>query len=132
VAEAAKKKADEVYGKVTAEGADFAELAKTYSEDPGSAANGGDLGYFAKGTMVAEFEEVAFKLKEGQISKPVKTIYGYHIIKLVDKDGDKIKASHILISVQDFNEWLANKKEELENKKILWIFPGIWQLISTE
>ncbi|MCK4589186.1 MAG: peptidylprolyl isomerase [Nanoarchaeota archaeon] len=64
---------------------DFAEIAKEYSEDPGSAVSGGDLGWFGKGVMVPEFEEVAFALKEGEISEPVKTQFGYHIIKLIDK-----------------------------------------------
>jgi len=66
-------------------GADFAELAKKYSEDEGSAKNGGDLDYFQRGRMVPEFDQVAFSMQPGQISDPVKTQYGYHIIKLVDR-----------------------------------------------
>lgn len=71
------------------EGGDFAELAKK-SKDEGSAANGGSLGYFGRGQMIPEFEQVAFNLKVGEISEPVKTEYqpntfGYHIIKVTDK-----------------------------------------------
>jgi peptidyl-prolyl cis-trans isomerase D len=66
-------------------GADFAELARKNSEDEGSAKNGGDLDYFQRGRMVAEFDQAAFAMQQGQISDPVKTQYGYHIIKLVDK-----------------------------------------------
>jgi peptidyl-prolyl cis-trans isomerase C len=65
-------------------GADFAELAKKKSKDPG-AADGGDLGYFTKDQMVPEFAEVAFKLEKGQISDPIKTQFGWHIIKVEDK-----------------------------------------------
>src|SRR5215472_3958366 len=65
-------------------GADFATLAKQKSKDPG-AAEGGDLGYFTKDQMVPEFAEAAFKLDKGQISDPVKTQFGWHIIKIEDK-----------------------------------------------
>lgn len=131
VLDAAKAKADEVYAKTQASGADFAKLANEYSGDTATAASGGDLGYFKKGTMVTEFEDVAFALKKGEVSKPVKTVYGYHIIKLVDIKGDQIKASHILIKVRDYTEWLENKKEELKAKKYLGLIPGIWKLIKT-
>jgi peptidyl-prolyl cis-trans isomerase C len=66
-------------------GTDFAELARQKSKDPGAAAEGGDLGYFAKDQMVPEFSEAAFKLEKGQLSEPVKTQFGWHIIKVEDK-----------------------------------------------
>ena len=78
-------------------GTDFAELAKQKSKDPGAAAEGGDLGYFTKDQMVPEFAEVAFKLDKGQVSDPVKTQFGWHIIKVEDKrtkpvpEYDKVK-----------------------------------------
>ena len=67
------------------QGEDFEALAKEYSDDKASASNGGDLGYFAKGVMVPEFEEAAFKLEKGQVSDVVKSSFGYHIIKVDDK-----------------------------------------------
>jgi peptidyl-prolyl cis-trans isomerase C len=66
-------------------GTDFAELAKQKSKDPGAAAEGGDLGYFTKDQMVPEFAEMAFKLDKGQLSDPVKTQFGWHLIKVEDK-----------------------------------------------
>jgi peptidyl-prolyl cis-trans isomerase C len=78
-------------------GTDFAELARQKSKDPGAAAEGGDLGYFTKDQMVPEFAEVAFKLDKGQVSDPVKTQFGWHIIKVEDKrtkpvpEFDKVK-----------------------------------------
>jgi peptidyl-prolyl cis-trans isomerase C len=66
-------------------GTDFAELAKLKSKDPGAAAEGGDLGYFTREQMVPEFAEAAFKLEKGQVSEPVKTQFGWHIIKVENK-----------------------------------------------
>ncbi|MBY0530814.1 MAG: peptidylprolyl isomerase [Xanthobacteraceae bacterium] len=66
-------------------GADFEKLAREISTDPSAKTNGGDLEYFTKGQMVAEFSEAAFKLNKGQISAPVKTQFGFHVIKVEDK-----------------------------------------------
>jgi peptidyl-prolyl cis-trans isomerase C len=66
-------------------GTDFAELARLKSKDPGAANEGGDLGYFTKDQMVPEFAETAFKLDKGQLSDPVKTQFGWHVIKVEDK-----------------------------------------------
>jgi peptidyl-prolyl cis-trans isomerase C len=78
-------------------GGDFAAIAKERSKDPGSKEKGGDLGFFSKDQMVPEFAEVAYKLDKGQLSDPVKTQFGWHIIKVEDKrkkqlpEFDKVK-----------------------------------------
>jgi peptidyl-prolyl cis-trans isomerase SurA len=82
-----------------AEGDSFAELAKEYSEDPGSASRGGDLGLMGRGEFVPEFEQVAFSLEPGDISDEiVETQFGFHIIKLEERRGEKVRVRHILIS----------------------------------
>lgn len=128
---AAKKKSEEILAKAKA-GEDFAKLAMEFSGDPGSAAKGGDVGYFGKGKMVPEFEKAAFEAKVGDIVGPIKTVYGYHIIKVTDKKGDEVKASHVLIKTRDFNEWLSEKKTELKKQKYLGFIPAYWVLIKAE
>ncbi|AZV41000.1 peptidylprolyl isomerase [Peribacillus asahii] len=117
-----KATAEEVLKKLE-NGGDFAELAKEYSTDEGSAANGGSLGYFGKGQMVAEFEDAAFKLDVGKISEPVKTEHGYHIIKVTDKkeakeatlkdSEEQIKETLLTEKLQtEYATWLQKKEEE--------------------
>jgi peptidyl-prolyl cis-trans isomerase SurA len=85
-------------------GADFAELARKYSDDPGSASDGGNLGWAKRGLFYPEFEAAAFALKKGEISDVVKTPVGYHIIQLLDKRGEAINARHILVKVKSDDE----------------------------
>ncbi len=81
--QAAKAKAEQLLQQIKQTPGKFAELAKQNSQDPGSAANGGDLGFFGRGMMVKPFEEAAFQLKVGEVSSLVQSDYGYHIIKLL-------------------------------------------------
>ncbi|HEY9103024.1 MAG TPA: peptidylprolyl isomerase [Chitinimonas sp.] len=82
--DAAKQKAEKLLSELKQNGNRFAELAKANSDDPGSAAQGGDLGFFGRGAMVKPFEDTAFKLKKGELSGLVETQYGYHILQLTD------------------------------------------------
>jgi len=86
--EQALTKATDLRAKIVA-GGDFAELAKANSDDAGSGANGGALGAFTKGRMVPQFEEAAFKLKENDVSDPVKTQFGYHVIQVTKHEAKK-------------------------------------------
>src|SRR5690606_23714623 len=93
---AARMKADSVYALALA-GEDFEQLARRFSEDPGTRERGGDLGFFREGDMVTEFSRTAFSLRPGQISPPVLTSFGYHIIKLERIRSAERQARHILI-----------------------------------
>ena len=93
---AALKKAKKIRKKL-ARGADFALLARKYSADPGSAMQGGALGFVDQGQFVPEFERAVAELAPGEISTPVRTTFGYHIIELIERKGNKFKARHILI-----------------------------------
>ena len=79
-------------------GESFESLAQTFSEDPGSKSKGGSLGLVSRGSLVKEFEKVAFTLEPGIVSDPVETVFGYHLINVQEKQGDKVKVNHILIS----------------------------------
>jgi peptidyl-prolyl cis-trans isomerase D len=87
----AKVEAEEVLKQIR-NGGDFAELAKQHSDDPGSAAQGGDLGFFARGAMVPEFDKTVFSMQPGDVSEPVRTQFGFHIIKLAEVRGSEIPA----------------------------------------
>lgn len=88
---AAKKEADDVLAQVKADPKQFEKLAKEHSDDPGSAQNGGKLGFFGRGMMVPEFEQAVFNGKKGDIVGPVKTAFGYHIIRIDDVRAQQIK-----------------------------------------
>jgi peptidyl-prolyl cis-trans isomerase D len=88
----AKARADEIYAQVNKNPKDFAVLAKQNSQDPGSAANGGDLGFFERGSMVKAFDDAVFSMKPGDISQPVETEFGYHIIRLAGIRAGKAKS----------------------------------------
>jgi peptidyl-prolyl cis-trans isomerase C len=104
----ALKKAKELAAKAKADGADFAELARTYSEGP-SAPSGGDLGFFSRGRMVKQFDEAAFSMKVNEVSDPVLTQFGYHIIKVTDrKEG----------STTSFEEAKDQLTQDLKNRMI--------------
>ena len=79
-------------------GEDFARLAEQFSQDPGSARKGGELGFVSRGTFVPAFERVAYALSPGKISSLVETEFGYHIIEVLEVLGDKVNVRHILIS----------------------------------
>ena len=94
---------DEIRRRI-ADGEDFGDMARRFSEDLNSARNGGDLGFFARGTFMADFEEAAFALEPGEISPAVETDVGLHIIKLEERRGDQIRVRHILVQIPKTDE----------------------------
>ena len=100
--QAKRKQIDDLLKRIQG-GADFAALAKQYSEDPGSKDNGGELPAFPRGQMVPEFEAAAFSLTSNQVSDVVTTAYGYHIIKLLDKTpAKKVDYATVAARIKDF------------------------------
>jgi foldase protein PrsA len=121
--------AKEVKEKLTA-GEDFASLAKEYSTDTSNAESGGELGFFAKGEMATEFENAAFSMNIGDISEPIQTDFGYHIIKVTDKKEAKeavyedhkeeIKQTLFDQEVQtEYTTWITEKREKLDIENTL-------------
>ncbi|WP_309086900.1 peptidylprolyl isomerase [Domibacillus sp.] len=108
--------AKEVTAKL-ADGGDFESLAKEYSTDTTSAENGGELGYFGTGEMTEEFEKAAFAMEIGEISEPVKTDYGYHIIKVTGKK--EAKAANLEDSKEEIKETL--KQEKMSSEYTTWL-----------
>ena len=96
-------------------GEDFKVLAALYSDDPGSANNGGEIGFVSRGTFVPEFEKVAFRLKKGEVSEIVKTNFGYHIIQLIERRGDQVNVRHILLKPKYSSTSLQNARLKIDS-----------------
>lgn len=95
---------------------EFSTLARFYSQDPGSSRNGGEMDYMGRGQLVPEFANAAFSLSDPQkVSKIVKTEFGYHIIQLVDKRGDKVKVRHILLKPDIPADEFARQEAKLDS-----------------
>ena len=107
---AAKAKIEAIIARLK-KGEDFEKVAKEVTEDPSGKANGGDLGYFTKDQMVPEFSDVAFKLDKEQISEPVKTQFGWHVIKVEDK---RVKPAPTFDQVKPQIEQFVTRKAQAE------------------
>jgi parvulin-like peptidyl-prolyl isomerase len=106
------------------QGVDFATVAQRFSKDTGSGASGGDLGWFGKGAMVAPFEEAAYSLQVGEISEPVKSDFGYHIIQVLGRQELPVTAAQIEQKKDAaLNEWLITAREEANYTK----YDEVWK-----
>lgn len=97
----------------------FTTLATLYSDDEASARRGGELGFFTRGTMVGEFENIAFSLQPGEVSPVFETKYGFHIIQMIERRGDQINCRHILLQPKVSALALYNAKQFLDSVKNL-------------
>jgi parvulin-like peptidyl-prolyl isomerase len=109
-------------------GADFADLAKKESDDTGSGNNGGDLGTFKHGQMVPAFDEVAFKLKDGELSEPVKTQFGYHLIKVQTHDFKSFEDARAEVETKVKPDALKAAVDELGKKSAAVFDPEFFSL----
>ena len=100
--------------RVLYKGEDFKMLATLYSDDPGSASKGGELGFVNRGDLVPDFERVAFRLKEGEISEVVESQFGFHIVQLIQRRGEQINVRHILLKSKVSSTALYNTKLKIE------------------
>ncbi|MBX2964741.1 MAG: peptidylprolyl isomerase [Cyclobacteriaceae bacterium] len=100
-------------------GENFNELAKKYSADPSVTTNSGEMGFVGRGMMVPEYEAAAFKLKPGEISMPVETSFGFHILQLIERRGNEYNTRHILMSPTPSEEDLEAAKHYLDSIRTL-------------
>src|SRR5690606_501143 len=97
----------------------FNELAKKYSDDPSVTSNNGEMGFVGRGMMVPEYEAAAFKMKPGEISMPVETAFGFHIIQLIDRRGNEYNTRHILMAPTPSQEDLERAQHFLDSIRTL-------------
>lgn len=115
----ARNRAEELRLRIIEQGADFAEMATKYSDDPGTAQRGGDLGITSRGSFVTEFEAAAYQLDKMEISQVIKSEYGYHIIQLLERLGNNIHARHILIKAAVTEADHAAAKRQVDSIRTL-------------
>src|SRR5690606_14296407 len=96
-------------------GDDFGTMARLYSQDPGSASSGGDLGFFDRSSMVKEFTSVAFRLKPGEISNVFESEYGFHFLQVLERRGEQVRARHILIGVKPNEQSMERAKKQIDS-----------------
>lgn len=117
---AIKEKLNEYRNRIL-RGENFTTFARLYSEDPGSASKGGELGFVGRGTLYSEFEQVAFELKPGEISPIVETKAGFHIIRMIERRGEMINVAHILLKPKPSVDAMIETQMKLDSiyKKII-------------
>jgi peptidyl-prolyl cis-trans isomerase SurA len=109
----------DIRNQIVENGADFAEMAKKYSDDYSSARDGGNLGRQKRGTFVQEFEAAAFSMKKGELSEPIETEFGFHLIELKSRIGNSVETRHILIRPEITQKDLDLTKEKIDSIKSL-------------
>lgn len=108
-------KITDIREKIISKKEEFSKMASLYSQDPGSALRGGDLGFAKRGSYVPEFEATVFSLEKDEISEVIETEYGFHIIQLIERRGNTVRARHILIKPEITNDDLTQTRNKLDS-----------------
>lgn len=109
-----RKRAEELRQQIV-EGRDFATIARLYSQDPGSAPYGGDLGFNTRDGFVKEFSAVAFRLKPGEVSQVFESEFGFHVLEVLERRGEEARTRHILIQIKPTTESLSRAKVHIDS-----------------
>lgn len=129
VSEAEKRKVIDLMStvkeKILAGESDFASMARKHSEDPGSAASGGDLGFFNRGELAPEYEATALGLKQGEISDPVESMFGVHMIQLLEIKGNSFNTRHILITPKPSEQDIEKAERFLDSIRTLIVYDSL-------
>ncbi len=115
-----EEKLESIRQQILNDSASFTQMARLYSDDPGSARNGGDLGMMKRGSLVPEYEAAAYNLRPEEISEVVESEYGYHIIKLIERRGNNIHTQHILLKPElEDDDFQRTEKRLVEIKRLI-------------
>ncbi len=123
--EEVRKKLSDLRKRIIEGGEDFETLAKEYSEEPGAKNSGGNIGFWKRGELAPEYEAAALRMKPGDISQPIETSFGFHVIQLIERRGNSFNSRHILLRPNSSLTDIAETEQYLDSLRNLIIFDSI-------